>query len=343
MEIVCRTALLNEVKVVEGANVVASLHYIVKKNKAGFKLGTFPDWTLNGAPLISQNLTKERKIEVVRRLLAQLPRNTSLNFVCRHASADAELLETAFKAAGFVHTMGVTYSQPCSAESVISRVSRKHARRIILADRSLNVVEIGADRFITFYEANLKAAGKSSYSHLGTARDLIAAGCQRNPPQVRVIAARQRSGRREDGSFDASSKDDMLDAAIACAWDNERYYLWMITRRGDGDPAGKAHPDAGKLLVVKAMEHARRLGLVFDAGGGSGWFYEKILKLPDAEICDEYERTTRMAGLAKIFPSLGTAAWLIYSRTSKVKELLRIRRKEHDGSQQDRTALSRSS
>ena len=212
----------------------------------------------------------------------------------------------------------ITYSLP-NTESIISRLSRKHAKHIMSADRRLDVIDISADRFIKFYEANLKEAGKVSNSLLGIARDLIVAGGERNPPQVRAIAAaRKRPEREENGSLCANLEEVILDAAIACAWDNERYYLWRLTRRRDTSLSGKPHPDAVKLLVVKAMEHARSLGLIFDSDGvgsaGSGQFYEKILKIPNMEIRDVYERPTFLNGLAKEYPSLEIAAWLIYSR-----------------------------
>jgi hypothetical protein len=317
VEIARGTARLNEAQVVEGNIVVGCLPYIAKRSKAGLKCGGPPVWTHICGPVISQDLSGEAKAEVLHQLLTQLPRNVSLHFVCRPTSADAELIGEAFKAAGFERSMQITYSLPPDAESIINRLSRKHAKHIISADRRLDVIDISADRFIKFYEANLQAAGKTSYSSLGIAHDLIAAGGERNPPQVRAVAARKRPEREEEGSPVANSEEDILDAAIACVWDNERYYLWMLTRRRGASPGGKPHPDAVKLLVVKAMEHARSLGLIFDADGvgseGSGRFYDKILKIPNMEIRDIYERNTFPARLVRGYPSLGIAAWLIYS------------------------------
>ena len=274
MEIARGTAHLNEAQVVEGNIVVGRLPYVVKRNKAGFKWGAFSTWTHISGPVISQDLSEEAKAGVLHQLLAQLPRNISLYFVCRPTLADAELIREAFNAAGFERSAVITYSLPPDAESIINRLSRKHAKHIISADRRLDVIDISADRFIKFYEANLKEAGKTSHSPLGVAHDLITAGGERNPPQVRAIAARKRREREEKGSLVANLDEDIFDAAIACAWDNERYYLWMLTRRRDASPGEKPHPDAVKLLVVKAMEHARSLGLIFDSDGvgsaGSG-------------------------------------------------------------------------
>lgn len=145
-----------------------------------------------GGPVISQALSGEAKAEVLHRLLAQISSNVSMSLVFRPDSADAELIREAFKAAGFERSMVITYSLPPNAESIINRLSRKHAKHIISADRRLDVIDISADRFIKFYEANIKDAGKVSNSPLGVAHDLIAAGGERNPPQVRAIAARKR-------------------------------------------------------------------------------------------------------------------------------------------------------
>jgi hypothetical protein len=318
VEIARGTAHLNEAKVVEGDIVVGRLPYVVQRNKAGFKCAGLFNWTHMGGPVISQNLSEEAKAKVLHQLLAQLPRNVSLHFVFGPASAHAEPIREAFKAAGFERSAVITYSLPPNAESIINRLSRKHAKHIISADRRLDVIDITADRFIKFYEANLQEAGKVSNSPLSIAHDLIAAGGERNPPQVRAIAARKRPRREEQGSLGANSEEDILDAAIACAWDNERYYLWRLTRRRDTSLGGKPHPDAVKLLVVKAMEHARRLGLIFDSEGvgsaGSSQFYDKILKIPNMEIRDVYERLTFLQRLTKKYPSLEMAAWLIYSR-----------------------------
>jgi hypothetical protein len=319
VEIARGTAHLNEAKVVEGNIVVGRLLYVVQRNKAGFKCAGLFNWTHMGGPVISQDLSEEAKAKVLHQLLAQLPRNVSLSFVLGPASAHAEPIREAFKAAGFERSGVITYSLPPNAESIINRLSRKHAKHIISADRRLDVIDISADRFTKFYEANLKEVGKISNSPLGIAHDLIAAGGERNPPQVRAIAAaRKRPEREESDSLGANLEEVILDAAIACAWDNERYYLWRLTRRRDTSLDGKPHPDAVKLLVVKAMEHARSLGLIFDSDGvgsaGSDQFYDKILKIPNVEIRDAYERLTFPNRLAKKYPSLGFAAWLIYSR-----------------------------
>ena len=140
-----------------------------------------------------------------------------------------------------------------------------------------------------------KAAGKKPYAPLAIAQNLIAAGVTRDPPQIRVLAARQKPS--------VHRHETLFDAAIACAWDHERYYLWMATYRCiPKNLDNKPNPDAIKLLLVKATEHAKSLGLTFDVDGsdtlGSERLYKEILKIPCVEYRDVYERAP---GLSRLF------------------------------------------
>jgi hypothetical protein len=283
-----------EAQVLEDGVVVGSFPYIERKNALGITWGISPHWTHLGGPVVSQALSDERKAEVLRQLMAQLtPKSPFIfNFVCNPNAHDADLVRRAFINAGFNHFKQVTYSQPPQDAGVMSRLNGKHRSHINSADRALEVVEIGADEFTDFYEANLKAADLVSWSPLDVAHNLIVKGQQGHAPQVRVIAARKKR------------KELPYDAAIACAWDKERYYLWMMTRRRPFDDGSddKPHPDAMKLLIVKAMQHAQYLGLTFDVDGyasqGTKKFYTEILKIPDMEFRDAFERAT---GLARLF------------------------------------------
>jgi hypothetical protein len=92
--------------------------------------------------------------------------------------------------------------------------------------------------------------------------------------------------------------DAPLDAAIACAWDSNRYYYWMSTRRrhSQESPCDKPHPDAIKLLIVNAMAHAKSLNLLFDVCGfntpGAQKLYKELLRVPNEENRDLFERLT---------------------------------------------------
>jgi hypothetical protein len=159
-------------------------------------------------------------------------------------------------------------------------------------------MEINSEDFISFYRANLKASGRAPYFPLDIVQvqDFIAKGICRG--QVRVIAAQRKMDKTE------SVNDFVYDAAVACAWDEERYYYWLSTRRhADRVDSHRPppHPDAIKLLIVKAMSHAEQLGLTFDADGattpGRSHLYKDILSLHEEETRDVFERITFFARL----------------------------------------------
>ena len=146
-------------------------------------------------------------------------------------------------------------------------------------------------RVYQFYRANLNAAGKKSYFCLEVAKDLMTIGISSDRPRARIIAASRKVPER-------SSEQPVIDAAICVVWDNERCYYWLSTRRKD------SHPDAIKLLIVTAMKHARRLGLVFDADGvntpGTQRLFKTIFRIPIEETRHIFIRTSRLFKLYEI-------------------------------------------
>jgi hypothetical protein len=298
-----QSARFGEAQVYEDGVVVGSLPYIVTKRSVGLVIpwGVSPHWSHLGGPVVSQALSKAGKANVLGQLIAQLPRKIPFQFICSHLTDDAELIRQAFINAGFKYSRMVTYSQSPEEADVMGRINSKNRSHIKVADKLLEVIEISADEFTSFYEANLKAAGLVSYSPLNVARELIIKGRDRAAPQVRVIAARKR----KDGS--------PYDAAIACAWDNERYYLWMMTHRRHDPGHDQPNRDAMKLLIVKAMDHAQSLGLTFDVDGFTKQSHEKlykeILKVPNREFRDVFDRAMGLARLFEIYrPKIKKAA-----------------------------------
>jgi len=87
----------------------------------------------------------------------------------------------------------------------------------------------------------------------------------------------------------------VIDAAICLVWDNERSYYWLSTHSKD------SQPDAIKLLIVEAMKHASKLGLIFDADDastpGSQRLFGTILKMPDEEKRYIFTYTSRRSQL----------------------------------------------
>ena len=141
--------------------------------------------------IASQNLSEDRKRQVLDQLLAQLPKRTSFIFVCSAHATDADLIEQSFKRAGFALFERVTYSRSPDDVEVLRLLKRKSRAHIKAADKNLTVIDISAQEFADFYAANLRDAGAASYSPLHVARDLIAEGISRK--QVRAIAAKKKS------------------------------------------------------------------------------------------------------------------------------------------------------
>jgi hypothetical protein len=215
-------------------------------------------------------------------LVSRLPKRVSFDFICHPYENDAALIATVFRNAGFKVALQKTFSQTPDEVDVMSRINIEQRKNIVRAEKKLEIVNIGADMFVEFYARNLVARGLVCYSPLAIARDLIAAALHRTPPQAEIFAAQ----RRNPCSLDPAC---VLDAAIACVWDKERYYYFMSTRRTGcpGDPECKPNADAVKLLIVDAMQHARDMGLTFDADGvttdGAETLYRKILRIPELE------------------------------------------------------------
>ncbi|MGD0796999.1 MAG: hypothetical protein ABR910_04665 [Acidobacteriaceae bacterium] len=293
VEIAKGNADYRELQVRTDDTVVGSLAFILVRNRIGNRLGYPPIWSHLGGPVVSQAVDREKRPEIIRGLMAQLPNNISFKFVCDPAATDADIIKQEFEEAGFIHSTETTYLQYPEDMGVLARLSGESKRQIVSAPKKLRVIDIGADEFIAFYQANLATAGKQCYAPMQIARDLIVRGQQGDALQVRVIAARQ------------ASEDSLLDAAIAFAWDHKRYYLWMVTHRHslrDGSQP-KPHPHAGKLLIFEGTEDARRRGLIFDADGattrGNETLYRDRLKFPRAEYRDVFHRDTKLHRLYK--------------------------------------------
>jgi hypothetical protein len=166
---------------------------------------------------------------------------------------------------------------------------REHIKQ---AHSKLDVISISPEEFINFYRANLNAARKKSYFSLEVAKELITASISSDRPQARIIAASRKRHER-------ISEQPAIDAAICIVWDNDRCYYWLSTRRKD------SYPDAIKLLIVTAMMHARRLGLVFDADGvntpGTQRLFKKIFRMPIEETRYIFIRTSRLFKLYELY------------------------------------------
>lgn len=237
--------------------------------------------------------------EVLDELLAQLPRNTSYYFTSSSRLSYSDLVRSSFVKAGFTYTTQVNYVRRPGTSDVMGELKSKHRTHIKAAAKKMEIVEPSAEEFVNFYQSNLEAQGQNSYAPLAIVKHLITVGAERK--QIRVIAARRRC-EQNDGTFTSNVP---YDAAIACAWDKDRYYYWLSTRRRHL-PSGQQkppHPDAIKLLAMNAMHHAQSLGLIFDADGvtspGSDHLYRKIFGLKEEEARDVFSRPALLLQLGE--------------------------------------------
>lgn len=265
-----------ESKVVRGDVVVGRLPYLLSRStRLHLRRGQDLHWSHLGGPILDQRLNREEKAEVIRSLVEQLPRVSSFSIVCHPELSYADLVKQAFRQAGFTHQTQVTYVRYPSDDDVLSARKSKHRGHFKRAAKALECVNISAAEFVEFYQANLNARGKRSYSPVSTMKSLIEEAVSRG--QARVIAAKRNSCGKDEPA--------LYDAAIVYLWDKTRCYFWLSTRRfSSRDKSNeKPHPDAIKLLAVKAMEDAGARNLIFDADGvatpGAEYLYRHIFGL----------------------------------------------------------------
>jgi hypothetical protein len=281
-----------EVKVVRGNRIVGRLPFVIWRNRLGLSCGQDPYWSHLRGPILEEGLERPAQAEVIGLLLEQLPRWTSYSFVCDPNLAYADLVRNAFRDAGFEHSTQITYVRFPGETDVLDSRKRKHRGHIKRAAKSLACVDISANEFVQFFEANLKRKGKRSYAPIGDLLRLIEEAIGRGC--ARAIAARPHQG--DEGNESGEGGRGPYDAAIIYLWDSSRCYYWLSTHRVflGGNPADRPHPDAIKLLAVKAMEHAQEMNLIFDADGvvtpGADNLYRNIFALKSEQRRDVFKR-----------------------------------------------------
>jgi hypothetical protein len=281
-----------ELKVVHRGVVVGRLSFVLSRSRLGLLRGQDPHWSHLGGPIVDQRLSRTQQAEVIRSLLEQLPRWASFNFVCNPDLSYADLVRSAFRQSGFDLATQMTYLRLPSDGDVLNTRKSKHKGHIKRAAKELDCVDISAKEFVQFFETNLKASKETTYSPLDTMTFLIEEAISRG--QARAVAARPNS-RSQSVDHGQSSP---YDAAIVYVWDNNRCYYWLSTHRiaSADDPSAKPHPDATKLLVVRAMEDAQAMNLIFDADGvatpGAENFYRNMFGLRMEQRRDVFKRQT---------------------------------------------------
>lgn len=283
-----------EVTVARGDRTLGRLPFVLWRNRVGLTFGQDPYWAHLGGPVVREELSAPEQANVIRSLIEQLPRMTSFTFICDPTLSYAGLVRRAFIDAGFEHSSQLTYVRLPEDGAILSERSRKHRGHIKRAAKSLDCVDVSAGQFVRFFETNLAARGKRSYAPLNMLPRLIERaidhGCGR---AIAAVPCRQ-------GGAECSGQ---CDAAIVYIWDDRRCYYWLSTHRvAPAQEAGrKPHPDAVKLLLVNAMEHAQSMGLVFDADGvvtpGADHLYRTLLGFRIEERRDVFLRISALERL----------------------------------------------
>jgi hypothetical protein len=289
LDVLSRSAHYRQAEVFEGDDLLARIPYFVRRSRLGFNWGRNPDWSPARPFICHPQLAHGKRIEAVVRLLKRLPPNISFYFSFReHADWSPDLIE-AFERCDFEHSVAPTYEWHPDGPSVLDLMKSKARSQLRLAQKSLRVVEISCDAFLSYYSKNLELQGERPSRSLSLAKVLLDAGLSRRA--VRITAACN------------SANPATYDAAIACTWDNDRYYYWMSSHRLNfpGSTDCKPHKDAAKVLILDAMQQAHSLGLIFDTDGvnsaGTEHMYRDILKLARADTRHVFRRMSRFVAL----------------------------------------------
>jgi hypothetical protein len=254
------------VAVFEDAIEVGRLSYFLHaRYSIGFcKLteGVHAPWTHYCAPMIDQGAgcsAPSRQGDIAYKLACQLPHGISYRLTCPHYTNDAVL--AAFERAGFGIGVQKSYLldlRGATDARVLAQLDMSTRQRFRKAEKKLDVVEIYASTFFRLYRHNLAAREKTSYEDLDIAESLATTCRTRGSGCIRITAAKGKDAHGDDHTS--------YYAAIVCLQDDMFSYYWMSTRNSYAtDPA--IRNGAVKLLIVDAIAHASRAGLIFDFDG----------------------------------------------------------------------------
>jgi hypothetical protein len=184
-----------------------------------------------------------KRVSIARALIARLPSAHSVWIKCHRETTDT----LAFQDAGFSTVVQFTSEIGPDTDDKLWAGIRDTARRVIRrADEHLTVVECDdPDRFMTFYERNLKERGLSNGYDTRICKSVMSE-CQKRQAG-RILVAVDETGD--------------LHAGIFTVWDRVSEYYLMTTRRLDSDNG------AMSLLIWHAIKHASHNNIVFDLDG----------------------------------------------------------------------------
>jgi hypothetical protein len=279
----------------------AALPYCVNINGAGLRLGSQAPWSLLDETLLQGAENPRQKRHSIRRLLAKLPDGAS--FVFRAIPGDdAKLVRDTFVEAGFTYHPSATFVWRKDDDAdLITKLKANVRTQVRNAEKNLEVITIDPATFIRFYRDNLAAMDRSEWTDLDVIGKLLLEGLKSSPPRARIIGVRRKPA--QENPIPA-----LLEAAIACTFDDKTSQLWKITyvKCSSSDTGQKPHPHGIKLLVFEAMRHAAANGLTLDTDGflpGAKLTYERfgILNLVER---DEFKRDSLRHQISKRHPKV---------------------------------------
>lgn len=234
------------VQLTENGQIVASLPYCLGSG-FGFKAIVMPKLVHFMGPYISEGEGNEltrfrRRLSLTRELIGKLPDVSSCAFKFHSAIVDT----VPFQMEGFQTSVQFTHIiEPQPASMVWDRMLSQR-RTIIRGAEKSHSIEVwdDADRFMDFYNDNLKKFGVKSYFNDGAARRLVREALKRKRGMIWVAKAGNQPS-----------------AAIFCVWDRTTAYYLMTTRTPE------SHGGAVSLLIYEAIKAAMASGLVMDMDG----------------------------------------------------------------------------
>jgi hypothetical protein len=238
-----------EVTVSSGGLMIGRLPYTCATRPPGLTVLCMPPSTYVLGPALSpafdgtKSIRIPRQITVTKALISQLPAASHI-FFRLHGGVTNTL---AFEAAGFSCCVNYTVVVPPNSPYDLWREMPDKTRNVIRrAQEHLTVTELpDADRFLDFYEENLRERGRKNEFSRGVCARIIFECFRRKCG--RVIATCDASG--------------SLQSAVFTIWDQRTEYYFMSTRRL------KSKNGAKSLAIWTAIQHAAQHGLTFDMDG----------------------------------------------------------------------------
>ena len=276
-----RSKNTRRVAVFEADRPMGCLTVEIVRNGLGMKQGYNLPWARLSGLVIPERISETQRARIGHQLVRQLPTDVSY-FLTLANKSDYEL----FLSEGFQPTLEDNYMISVARFRMLPQFSKRIRYDIRQAERELAVSTATADAFIKTYELDLVRKKLKPYAPLVIARDILEEGLRRG--QARVFTAIKR----DTGE---------IDAALACLWDNDRYYYWMSTRRIATKGESKPNQGAPKLVLWSAIQDAAARGLTFDFDGvgtglsnqdGKSALYERLGAEPSVRY--RVKRETRL-------------------------------------------------